>query len=208
MKPWPREILELAYWVPLAVLVLVSVARIALDRRNGPFYLISIPVATLIAGLEWLLFGIVSVYAYFAAVDPAPWPQAVAVLLFRMPLIWPWETASVLVSSCAVCVAGFTSFSALKRELSNDGEAHIEKKQRQRLKGLLLTFALVCTWLSLRYVVVHFMSTRYMDLRIVWASSCDARSRQTIRIYRNSDLWYRQASTRHGSGLHSAALHA
>ncbi|WP_426425320.1 hypothetical protein [Bradyrhizobium genosp. A] len=138
--------------------------------------MISILVVTLIAGLEGLLFVIVSLYAYFALVEPSLWPLALVLLLFRLPLIWPQETVIALVSGCTVCVSGFVSFSALKRELSSDREGFVENKRRQRLKGLLLACALVWTWLSLRYVIVHFMSTRYMDLRIVLAASRDVGS--------------------------------
>jgi hypothetical protein len=183
MKPLPQQFLELAYWTPWAALILISLAIITLKRltspprwvprvRSSPFYLISFPVVTLVMGIEISLFAIHALYAWFARVEISLWPRSLVVLLFGVPQIWPNETVSVLVSGCAVIVALVTSISAIRHGLSHKENAGLAvSKFRQLLKGFVLVIAFAWVWLSLRYVIINFERTRFMNLRIVSVDS-------------------------------------
>ncbi|WP_159731883.1 hypothetical protein [Methylosinus sp. Ce-a6] len=178
-NPLPQLMLELAYWLPLVVLVLVSLAMVALKRipslpswaeriRTRPFYMISFPIVTLIVGVELLLFIVRTFRMWFYYVSPSDWFIFGVGSLVRLSLIWPRETFIALASGCAVCVALVTSFSAVRHELSyEDREDLVANKANDQLKGLTLAIAFIWTWLSLRYVIIHLETARFMTLRII-----------------------------------------
>jgi len=70
-----RLIFEMIYWLPLVVLLVSSLGLVALWRVSGlppwlqrlaalPFYVISLPIATLLAGVEMLAWTVVTIQAF------------------------------------------------------------------------------------------------------------------------------------------------
>ncbi|WP_159731879.1 hypothetical protein [Methylosinus sp. Ce-a6] len=178
MKPLPQLVLELAYWLPLVALVLISLAMVAIERipspppwaeriRTRPFYMISFPIVTLIVGVELFLSIVRISCAWFNHVSPSDWFQFTVASLVGVPLIWPHETFVVLLSGCAVCVALVKSFSALRQEFSYGDREDLAATKGSDFKGVTLVIAFVWTWLSLRYFIIHFETGQFMILRII-----------------------------------------
>ncbi|MEW6642687.1 MAG: hypothetical protein AB1586_19435 [Pseudomonadota bacterium] len=177
--PLPQQVLELAYWLPLIAFGVLSLGIVSLKWMPSlplwatslgarPFFLISLPAVVLLMGVEIFLFVAHSLCVWFFDMSPSQWPDAITVLLLGNLFVWPRETLLVLASGGALCIALVGSGYALRREFSCEHpERNISNKARQMFKGFALAVAFILTWLSLRYVIVHFESSRFMDLRIV-----------------------------------------
>src|SRR5262249_38987908 len=135
---------------------------------------ISFPI---VMGAEIFLFTIHGLYAWFSPffdADSPYWLLSGVVVLFRFVKIWPWESLVVVASGYAVCVALVKSVFVLRQVvLHENDEGVVTSKTRQRLKSLVFAVAFSWTWLSLRYVIVHFETTRFMNLRIVLTALWD-----------------------------------
>jgi hypothetical protein len=179
MPPLPQQILELAYWLPLVALVLVSLGLVALKWMPSvplwaerliscPFYLISFPVVTLLMGAEIFLSVVHLLVSWFFGVAPSQWLDVITILVLGNLLMWTKDTLVVLASGGMVCVALVGSIHVLRRELwGADHEGGVTNRSKPWLMGVALAIAFFWTWLSLRYVIVNNESTRFVHLRIV-----------------------------------------
>ncbi|WP_426425321.1 hypothetical protein [Bradyrhizobium genosp. A] len=159
---------QLAYWTPLIALLLLSLVLVGLKRVSAPspwterllrppFYFVSLPIATLTAGMEMLAWvihyltegaGEVSLGALFLA------------KLFALSLlvrIFPLESfVFAIVSGVFVAALALSSYSLLRTPL-REGDLRCPARQtKRRLEAVFLLAAFVWAWVSVRYVIVHW----------------------------------------------------
>lgn len=169
-------LLELTmYWLPLIALVLSSLGLIVLKRVSGlppwvqrltdpPFYFVSVPIATLIVGIEILAIGVL---AYVG------WCLVYHNWLLGIGLIFLWTVCLVTgfsppvltdqvvgllpdtVVLVAFCAAQFLGGRLLWRTLWRDSEREYpSNKTMQHLKILFLLFVFARVFLNIRHFVL------------------------------------------------------
>jgi hypothetical protein len=152
----------LVFCIPLLVLLVSSLAFVALKRISRlprwaarltapPFYLVSLPIATVTAGLQ--LFTWISAVLYLLVRPDSSWPWTWQVLSFIFIL---WDFFQVL--PVVTLLAGtsfawmFVSAYLLWRTLRNeDGQGSSPKNAQQRRRALLLLFGFTWAWGSMGY---------------------------------------------------------
>ena len=162
-------ILELTYWTPLIMLLLSSLGLIALKRISGlpawaqrlaapPFYFVSLPIATLIVGMEmfvWMVHfakEIDQLSASYGLLDHFLFILGV----LRFSLLVPIETLIVGILSAVLLTAQVTSVYALWGTLlrENRGKGP-SNRASYRLKAVVRFSCFVLARLSMRYLIVH-----------------------------------------------------
>jgi hypothetical protein len=161
-------ILKLAYWTPLIALLVSSLGLIALKRLSGrapwarrlaapPFYFISLPIATLLATTELLVWMVDSFENMFH------WRKESWLLRLVGDLsdVWlavrqaPFEMFGLGIFVIVLLVAMAASCQVLKWALSHqDWSTNPPAKVRNRVKTAFPLFVFVWTWTSVSYVVV------------------------------------------------------
>ncbi len=159
----------LSFYVPLAALLLVSLGLILLKRKSDlpawwarlaarPFYLVSLPVATLIVGAEMLGW-----YVFLPLSILSQRPLSVVLDIFPL-LILPWQafpstfrsesyTLAVFGSLIAFWVATLISGFLLWRTLWRENHHHASSRVASRLLQALLLF--VCFAWTLFYLASY-----------------------------------------------------
>ena len=166
----------LSVFVPLAVLLLVSLSLVALKRKSNlrpslsrltapPFYLVSLPVATLIVGAEmlgWYLLlilsilppGLFSEFPLFFYAFILPWYAFPATFGSRLYL--PVVFGSIIAFWAATLISGFLLWRTVWRENHRQASSRVASRL---LRALLLG---VCFALAFFYLAsyVHELMVR------------------------------------------------
>jgi len=171
--PWRRLIFEMLYWLPLVVLFISSLGLVALRRVSGlppwlervaalPFYVISLPIATLLAGAEMLAGNVVIIQASGA------WT-----LVLGFPImVWlsfPADPAGTLVLAnyfLAPFAVSLLSIYTLWGTIGRKGRFERSSSLAMRLLGSsILSLLFVWAFLSLRFYITCVASQAW-HLRI------------------------------------------
>jgi hypothetical protein len=174
VAPPPDLMLEVTYWTPLIVLVLLSLGLLALKRVSGlpqwlkrlatpPFYFVSMPIATVLIGVEILAWIIAIHYVAFKA--------GLLLILLAIPAALLWGDVEAYIGTLYFILfwAGvFVSGHALRRILWFGREWR--SKSQQRVDALLLLLAFVWVFVGMRSFVLFFGSR---SIAVVCATSCD-----------------------------------
>jgi len=162
-------ILELTYWTPLIALVLSSLGLIALKRISGlplwaerlaapPFYFVSLPIATLIMGMEmfvWMVHVVKKIDSFSASYGLL---DHVLFLLgvLRFYLFVPIKALIAGIFSAVLLTAQVMSVYVLWRTLLRENRGKDPaSRARHRLKAVVLFSCFVLAWLSMKYLIVH-----------------------------------------------------
>jgi len=177
----------LMYWAPLIALLVLSLGLVALKRISAlppwlerlaapPFYLVSLPVATLLACLEVLVWYALCTLAILALVDMS-W----SVIFFPVVQVVltctgsPTPLVALLaagISFIGFCAAPFVSGYLLWRTLWHKDERECpSNRAKQRRRAVLPLFVFVCAFVVLRYVVLFLWGSgvlHILKLRVIW----------------------------------------
>ncbi|MBV8918388.1 hypothetical protein [Bradyrhizobium sp.] len=160
-----RLIALLFVCIPLVVFLASSLGLIALKRLSRlppwaarlaapPFYLVSLPIATVTAGLQLFIWISAGLYLFFR--HWLSWPDVfielwiifaglhVETLLPGMSFVWVFVSASLL----------------WRTVWKEDGRGSISKKAQQRRRALLLLLAFMWAWGSIGYLVYVYVVAR------------------------------------------------
>ena len=159
----------LSFYVPLAAFLLVSLGLVVLRRRSNllpwlsrlatpPFYLVSLPIATLIVGVEMLGW-----YVFLPLSILSQRPLSVVLGIFPF-LILPWQafpstfrsesyTLAVFGSLIAFWVATLISGFLLWRTLWREDHHHASSRVASRFLRALLLF--ICFAWTLFYLASY-----------------------------------------------------
>jgi hypothetical protein len=169
-----RLIFEMIYWLPLVVLLVSSLGLVALRRVSGlppwlervaalPFYVISLPIATLLAGVEMLAWTVVTIQAF-----------GVSTLVLGFPImVWlsfPVDPAGTLVLAnyiLAPFAVSFLSIYTLWRTIGRKGKfGHSSSLATRPLGASILSLLFVWAFLSLRFDITFVAPSQAWHLRI------------------------------------------
>ncbi len=162
--------LELAYWTPLVTLLLLSLGFIALERITRPppwakrlvappFYFISLPLATLVVGME-MLIGVIHFFLS-GPLDIDSWRLLFVGNLFF--LLFMLATSPVL-TILVLVIFGYGLFAALVFSGLMLGRVFLDEEDwkcpvmetKRHLTAIILLVAFVCSWISIRYAIVYW----------------------------------------------------
>jgi hypothetical protein len=157
-------VLELAYWTPLVTLLLLSLGLIALERITGlspwakrliwpPFYFISLPVATLVVGMEMLTW----IVRFFLSGPP----DVDSLTLFLGNL---YVFLLMLAAFPLLAILGYGLFAALVFSGLTLGRVFLDEEDwkcpaletKRRLTAIVLLAAFVWAWVTIRYLIVDW----------------------------------------------------
>jgi hypothetical protein len=157
-------VLELAYWTPLVALLLLSLGLIALERITGlspwakrlvapSFYFVSLPAATLVVGMEMLIWLI-----QFFLRGP---PDVDSLTLFLGNL---YVFLLMLAAFPLLAIFGYGLFSALVFSGLMLGRVFFDEEDwkcsalatKRRLTAIVLLAAFVWAWATIRYIIVYW----------------------------------------------------
>ena len=142
--------------IPLLVLLVSSLGLIALKRISrlprwaarlaaAPFYLVSLPIATVTAGLD--LFTSISAVLYLLLKPYWPWDWQLGALI-----LWDFSPVVTLLAGTSFAWM-FVSAYLLWRTLRKEEEQGSSSKNAQRRRALLLLFGFTWAWGSVGYFV-------------------------------------------------------
>jgi hypothetical protein len=164
-----RLTFELAYWTPLVTLLLLSLGLVALKRIKRlspwlkhlvapPFYFISLPLATLVVGMEMLFWVIVFFLSGPSDMDMRLRFVGNCFLLSFILAASPWPAIiEVAILGYGLWAALIYSGLVLGRVFLDEEDWKFPAKETERrLMAIILLTAFVWAWVSIRYVIVYW----------------------------------------------------
>jgi hypothetical protein len=170
-------LIALAYWAPLVALLVLSLGLIALKRVSQlppwvrrlvvpPFYVVSLPVAALLAGADMLSCMLWFVYQAFVNLLMGDWHLLLedwryvpGLILLMLHAIFRMYRAKLFWSGICFAVALVISGRSLWRTLWHEhGRECSSSRTRHYLRALLLVLAFVCPWLILRIFILDLLT--------------------------------------------------
>jgi hypothetical protein len=166
-------IVELAYWIPLVALLASSLGLIALKRVSGlpgwldrvaapPFYFVSLPIATLLAGMEMLSEILLVIYHQISFL----------IFVLGLPILLCFDTSPLadrlafanflLAPFGASFVSGYLLWLSVRRGDELNRASGAERK----LRALLLVLIFGWAFLSLRHELL-VLAGRFYHPRIL-----------------------------------------
>ncbi|MGO4713345.1 hypothetical protein [Bradyrhizobium sp. 2TAF24] len=158
----------MAYWMPLIVLFSLSLGLAVLERLPKkpswgrrllipPFYCLSLPVATLIAGAEFLVW-VGCLLGNGAESGVSRGTLLLAKLFMLIMAIWLFPQDAIVLAIfgyvflAAMTFSGYMMIRALVDE-QNDWRCP-ESRSKNCVEALLLSCAFIFVWSGVRYVIV------------------------------------------------------
>jgi len=168
-----KVVIELACWTPPIVLILLWLGLIAARSISRPlpwagrlvappFHFVSLPIATLIAGMEMLIWVFHDLSEFAGMIFDDRWRDAISFVLYLLM----FALISFPFASFVLVMLGYTLFAALAFSgamlgivlLHGDDWTGPASKKSRRLVAMGLLAAFLWTWASSTYAFTHWES--------------------------------------------------